>query len=410
MEELERELEQEELNKKKFIKGVLCGALAMFVAMAVIGFAGYKLIGHSRGTDANAEILGTATEDKLGQIRELLDKYYLYDIDDDELQTGIYEGFVSGVDDPYTVYYDEEATKDLLESSSGEFYGIGVGISLDTSTGYLTVLQVYEGSPAEEAGLEVGDVIYKVDDREIDGEDLSEVVSWIRGEEGSQVRLGIYRGEDAKEMEFTATRAKIEMHTVEHEMKENQIGYIRVTEFDTVTYDQFKTALTDLQDQGMKGLVIDLRSNPGGNVATVCDMMRLLLPKGVMVYTEDKDGNRTDYTNDSDSGFDLPLTVLVDGYSASASEIFTGAIQDYGIGQVVGTTTYGKGVVQQLLDLKDGTYLKVTISEYFTPNGRSINKKGIDPDVEIEYEVNEEDENADNQLDKALEIVQGELQ
>jgi len=188
-------------------------------------------------------------------------------------------------------------------------------------------------------------------------------------------------------------------------MKENQIGYIKVSEFDTVTYDQFKEALDDLEKQGMKGLVIDLRNNPGGNFDTVTDMLKLLLPEGVIVSTKDKEGNVEEVTCDGANEFDKPLAVLVNQYSASASEIFSGAVQDYGIGEIVGMTTYGKGVVQQLMDLGDGTCLKMTIAEYYTPNGRSINGKGVEPDVEVEYEYDENNPEADTQLEKALEVV-----
>ena len=192
---------------------------------------------------------------------------------------------------------------------------------------------------------------------------------------------------------------------MDYEMKDGEIGYIRVSEFDEVTYDQFKNALDDLESQGMQGLVIDLRNNPGGNLSTVTDMLKLLLPEGTIVSTKDKNGNTEEITCDGSNEFTKPLAVLVNQYSASASEIFSGAIQDYGIGQIVGMTTYGKGVVQRLIDLGDGTCLKLTVAEYYTPSGRSINGTGVTPDVEVEYEYNENDPEADNQLEKALEVV-----
>ncbi|SHK50797.1 S41 family peptidase [Hespellia stercorisuis] len=394
-------------NNKGFLKGALVGALAMFI---VLGGLGWLFLCHGVGGTANKGVLNSKTETKIDKMRELIDGYYLYDVSDEELQNGIYEGYISGLDDPYSVYYDEAATKDLLESTTGEYSGIGAVMTQDADNGLVKILQVYKDCPGEKAGLKEGDIIYQVDDHELTGEeDLSEVVSWIKGEQGTDVKLHVYRGDEAEEMELTATRDVVKAQTVSHEMKENQIGYIRVSEFDTVTYDQFAEALTDLENQNMQGLVIDLRSNPGGNVSTVCDMLRLLLPKGLIVYTEDKDGKRQEYSCDGASEFTKPLTVLVDGYSASASEIFSGAVQDYGIGKIVGTTTYGKGVVQQLMDLKDGTYLKLTIAEYFTPKGRSINKKGIEPDVEVEYKADENNAEADNQLDKALEVIQEEL-
>ena len=233
------------------------------------------------------------------------------------------------------------------------------------------------------------------------------MVSWIKGEKGTDVKITVLR--DGEELELTATRDTIEVKTVSYEMKENQIGYIRVSEFDTVTYDQFKEALDDLENQGMQGLVVDLRNNPGGSLDTVTNMLRLLLPEGTIVSTKDKNGKTDEITCDGTHEFKKPMAVLVNQYSASASEIFSGAVQDYGTAKIVGVTTYGKGVVQQLMDLGDGTCLKVTIAEYYTPNGRSINGKGVEPDVEVEYQYDEENPKADNQLDQALSTVQGEI-
>ena len=217
------------------------------------------------------------------------------------------------------------------------------------------------------------------------------------------------RGENNEEVTVTAVRNTIQAQTIEYEMKDDKIGYIAVSEFDLVTYAQYKDALTDLEGEGMKGLIVDLRNNPGGNLSTVCEMLDLMLPEGLIVYTEDKEGNREEMESDEESQFHLPMVVLMNGNSASASEIYAGAIQDYGIGKIVGTQSYGKGVVQQIFDLKDGTCVKLTIAEYFTPKGRNINGTGITPDVEVEYEKNEEDPEADNQLDKAVEVLKEQL-
>ena len=248
----------------------------------------------------------------------------------------------------------------------------------------VTVVNVYKDSPAEKAGLQDGDVLYQVDGRDVSGQDLETVVSWVKGEKGTDVTLSVLR--DGETIETVATRDTIEVQTVESKMMEDNIGYISVSEFDEVTYDQFSEALSSLENQGMEGLVIDLRNNPGGNLDTVTDMLRLLLPEGTIVSIRDKNGNTEEITCDGENKFTKPLAVLVNQYSASASEIFSGAVQDYGIGQIVGVTTYGKGVVQQLIDLEDGTYLKVTIAEYYTPSERSINGTGVEPDVQAEYE------------------------
>ena len=398
-------------HKKSFIKGALSGALIMLL-IVILGSGVWKAAtvrmagGEAEAAQISAE---SETDKKLNMLSNVIDQYYLYgdDIDEKAMQDGIYKGYASGWGDPYTVYYNEEQTRDLLDSTTGEYSGIGAMMQQNYQTRQVTIGNIYKNSPAEEAGLKTGDILYQVDDHVIDQEDLSEIVSWIKGEEGTEVNLHVYRGENAEKVVCTATRRKIETQTVEYEMKEDQIGYLRILEFDAVTLKQFENALTDLENQGMKGLVIDLRSNPGGNLDTVVDMLRMILPEGTIVSTKDKDGNVIEEKNEEDHEFKKPLAVLVNQASASASEIFAGAVQDYGVGKIVGMTTYGKGVVQQLVNLGDGTCLKVTIAEYFTASGRSINKKGITPDVEVEYEADPDNEDADNQLDKAVEVVKG---
>lgn len=389
-------------NKRKFLQGALCGALAMLL---VVGFAscGLKL---NHGT---SEIDTDAVEKKLSVIQYLIDEKYLNDVDDKALEDGIYEGYVSGLGDPYSVYYDEENTAALMETTSGEYSGIGAVLTQAVDTGIITLVRIYEESPASKAGLKDGDILYKVGDLEVTGVDLSEVVTHIKGEKGTEVELTVLRGEDNEELTVTAVRDTIEVETVEYKMLEDQLGYIAVSEFDAVTYEQYETALTNLENQGMKGLIVDLRNNPGGSLDVVCNMLDLMLPEGMIVYTEDKDGNREEHTSDEEHQFTRPLTVLVNGNSASASEIYAGAIQDYKLGEIVGTQTYGKGVVQQLFDLKDGTCLKLTISEYFTPNGRNIHGEGITPDVVCEYQYDENHPDNDNQLEKAVETLKDKI-
>lgn len=384
-------------NKRGFLKGVLCGTL---VTLVVAGAAGVYLKDAGYGTTIDKE-----TAHKLEKIKYLIDKTYFKEdeIKESNLEDYLLKGYVNGLKDPYSVYYNEEETKELYETTEGEYSGIGAVMSQNLETGVITMVNVYKDSPAKKAGFKNNDILYKVNGKDISTEDISKVVNKIKGEEGTKVTITVLR--DGKEFEATTVREKLEAHTVEYKMKENKIGYVRVTEFDKVTYDQFVEALTDLQKQGMKGLVIDLRGNPGGNLSTVCQMLDYILPKGLIVYTEDKDGEREVMTSDEEHKLEMPMTVLVDGRSASASEIFAGAIQDYQVGTLVGTTTYGKGVVQQLFDLKDGTCLKLTIAEYFTPKGRNIHGKGIKPDVEVEYKYDKNNTNTDNQLDKAIEVL-----
>lgn len=394
----------------RFSAGVLTGVLAAVLIMCSV-WGVRQVISNIRGGDYTSENVSESdVDDKLDLISSLIEDYYLYedDIDKEDLIDGIYSGYAGALGDPYTEYYDEEETEALYESTSGEFSGIGATMSQSLDSGEITISNVYEDSPADKAGMKSGDIIYKVDGRSVSGQDLETVVSWIKGERGTDVVIHVLR--NGEELELTATRDIIEVQTVSHEMKDGQIGYILISEFDSVTYDQFVAALDDLESQGMQGLVIDLRGNPGGNLTTVTDMLKLLLPEGTIVSTKDKYGNTEEITCDGKHEFTKPLAVLVNQYSASAAEIFSGAIQDYDTGTIVGMTTYGKGVVQQLMDLGDGTCLKVTIAEYYTPSGRSINGTGVTPDVEVEYEYDENNPEADNQLDKALEVVREELE
>ena len=391
-------------NKKGFLQGALCGALAMLLVAGLVS-CGLKMKDSGSGKDA----VDSSTQKKVSELKELIDQNYMGDVDEKQLEEGIYKGFISGLDDPYSVYYDEEDTKSLYETTEGEYQGIGAVLSQNMNTGIITLVQIYDDSPAMKAGLKDNDILYKVNGEEVTGVELTEVVSHIKGEKGTTVEMTVLRGADNEEVTVTATRDTVEAQTVKYRMMDGQIGYVSVSEFDSVTYDQYQKALKDLEGQGMKGLVVDLRNNPGGNLNTVCDMLDLMLPKGLIVYTEDKDGNRQEASSDDENQFTLPLAVLVNGNSASASEIYAGAIQDYGIGDIVGTQTYGKGVVQQIFDLKDDTCVKLTIAKYFTPKGRSINGKGITPDVEVEYEADENNPEADNQLDKAVETIKNKL-
>lgn len=407
--EKEKNRGKDGVGNGRFGIGVLTGVLV--TVFIICGAAGiWKVFAGNGDYTSESSVSEADVNEKLDLINSLIEEYYLYedDIDEDALVDGIYSGYADALGDPYTVYYDEEETEALYESTSGEFSGIGATMSQDLDSGEITVSNVYDDSPADKAGLKPGDVIYQVDNHSTSGQDLETVVSWIKGDQGTDVVLYVLR--DGEEIELTATRDIIEVQTVGSEMKDGQIGYIAVSEFDSVTYDQFEEALDDLESQGMQGLVIDLRGNPGGSLTTVTEMLKLLLPEGTIVSTKDKYGNTEEITCDGEHEFTKPLAVLVNQYSASASEIFSGAIQDYGTGTIVGMTTYGKGVVQQLMDLGDGTCLKVTIAEYYTPSGRSINGTGVEPDVEVEYEYDEDDPDADNQLDTALEVVRGELE
>ena len=398
-------------RKRRFGAGFAAGALSvLLIGICAWGAIGILRGGFPFGTYASGQVSENDVSAKLDLLNSLIDQYYLYEgeVDEDALAEGIYSGYTAALGDPYTEYYDREETAALMESTSGEFSGIGATMTQNTDGPGAVITAVYEGSPAAEAGLQAGDVISKVDGNDVSGMDLDSIVSLIKGEKGTEVKITVLRY--GQEIETTAVRDIIQMQTVDSVMLDDQVGYISVSEFDDVTYDQFKSALDSLEAQGMAGLVIDLRNNPGGNLDTVTDMLKLLLPEGPIVSITDKNGDTEEITCDGSNEFTKPLAVLVNQYSASASEVFCGAVQDYGIGSIVGVTTFGKGVVQQLMDLGDGTCLKVTIAEYYTPSGRSINGIGVEPDVEVEYVYDAENPEADNQLETAAETVRGELQ
>lgn len=390
-------------HQKRFWQGALCGALAVLLGLGLVSCAGrLPFFG-------GEEAVSQETKEKLSGIQALIQKEYIGEVNEDALQTGICQGYVGALGDPYSAYYDEEQTSALMETTQGEYGGIGVVLTQDLDTGVTTASSVYEDSPAMKAGMKDGDIIYQVEGRDVSGMDLEEISGNIKGEKGTTVEITVLRGEDREEVALTITRDTIQAETVKTRMLEDEIGYLAVSEFDSVTLEQYQEGLAELKAQGMEGLIVDLRGNPGGNLDTVCEILDLMLPEGLIVYTEDKDGNRQEFTSDEEQEVQFPLAVLVDGNSASASEIYAGAIQDYGIGQIVGTKTYGKGVVQTIYDLKDGTSLKLTVAEYFTPNGRNIDGEGITPDVEVAYQRNENDPEADNQLERAVEALQDEM-
>ncbi len=387
-------------HKKGFIKGALTGAL---LTLLVVSLAACGL------QHINEGIISSDTETKLSYLKKLIDETYLHDVKEKDLNEGIYKGYVEGLGDQYSAYYDKKETKELSESLDGSFSGIGAVMTQDASSGVITITQVYDDSPAKKAGIKAGDILYRVEEKTVTGKDLDKVVSWIKGKKGTKVNLTLLRGTNSDKIKVTATRDVINVETVKYKVLENQIGYISISEFDSVTGAQFAKALKQLQKKNIEGLVVDLRNNPGGSLSTVCDILDSILPKGLIVYTKDKNGKKEEYTSDEKHRLNLPMSVLVNGQSASASEIFAGAVQDYGKAEIIGTQTYGKGVVQNLFDLKDGTCVKLTTSEYFTPKGRNIDGKGITPDVKIEYKYNAKDPKADNQLDKAVSVVKDKI-
>lgn len=409
-------MEQKNENEK-FLKGLFCGVFLVLICMAgCLLHLQWKMTRRaavSTGSE-KTETLDmnlSQVKKKTGEIEELINAYYLDEIDGQKVEDTMYTGMVAGLEDLYSVYYSKEELESMEESISGAYSGIGATLTQDPDTGELSVVSCFDGTPAQEAGLQPGDVITGWNGKSVEGIELSELVSKIKTDPEEQLTLEIERVGETLEVELT--RREVQIPTVEYEMLDNQIGYIRLVEFDEVTADQFKEALEDLENQNMEKLIIDVRNNPGGVLQVVCDMLDQLLPEGMIVYTEDKNGNRKEYTSDEEHQFTKPLAVLANENSASASEIFAGAIQDYGIGTIVGTTTFGKGIVQRTFYLSDGTGVKLTVAKYYTPKGHDIHKKGITPDVEIELDEELKNQSSisheeDNQLQKAIEVLQEE--
>ena len=416
--------EEKKIQSKYFRNGVIMGVLAasLVLAGAYAGSMAYRLL-RLRQAEVSAaaggedgSVVSAGTIQKMKTLEDAISEYYFYEdeVSSQELQDGIYKGMISALGDPYSEYYSKEELEEAVNSNQGISYGIGAYISMNTQMNLAMINGVMDESPALEAGLKEGDIIYEVDGESTQGMSLTQVVSRVKGREGTTVRLSVYREGENDFLDFEIKRAKqIETTTVESGMPENtdNIGYLRIREFDGVTVDQYTEAIAVLREYDMKGLVLDLRSNPGGDLTAVVDIAGKILPSGLIVYTEDKNGNRTEYTRDDKEELDVPLVVLVNEYSASASEILAGAIQDYNKGTLIGTTTFGKGIVQKIHRLDDGTAVKLTISAYFTPSGRNIHGIGIEPDIELEYDAEgSEEKGIDNQVEKAIEILEGKIE
>jgi carboxyl-terminal processing protease len=381
---------------KMFLIGLLTGVLVMACV-----FVGYTYIGDriEWGEDM-------APDNKVSTIYDMLDAYSINAYDRDKIMEDMYRGMLSGVGDPYTYYFDKKAYDDFTVQTEGAYVGVGIGVTFDQVDKTVTLITVYPGTPAEQAGMLPGDKIVQVNGTNVVGKAMDEVTAMIKGRAGTTVDLTVTRKDQSEPVNMTVYRENINSPTVSHKMLEGVIGYIRIDQFDRVTLSQFQTALDDLNKQQMRGLIIDLRDNPGGLLSTVTDIADILLPKGVVTYTEDKSGVKK-YYNSSESELNLPMVLLVNENSASASEVLCGAVKDMGKGVLVGEKTFGKGIVQNLYELSDGSAIKVTVAKYYTPNGICIQGEGIMPDYPVEMEEGAErpDEGEDIQLKKAIEVM-----
>lgn len=392
------------MANKQFWKGMAAGIFCT----AVIAAGG--IFGYLHAGDLGKSVLSDpAHVQKLKYLESLIDTYYLEEKDEEQLAEGLYTGLIYGLGDPYSRYYTAEEYEDENSSTEGAYVGIGI-IMQKNKEGGVRVVECYEGGPGEAAGLKADDIISAVDGTDITDAETTQVVDMIKGGDKESVTLTVHRENVEEALDITVPIQDVELPSVFHEMLDEKTGYIRITEFKGVTFEQYKKAFSDLRDKGMEQLVVDLRDNPGGLLNSVCDILNEILPKGLIVYTEDKYGNREEKTSEGEHPLDMPLSVLVNEGSASASEIFAGAVKDYGIGKIVGTTTYGKGVVQSIRTLDDGSAVKLTVSNYYTPKGNNIHKVGIKPDIEVKLDANllnkdEISHTEDNQLQEAIKAL-----
>ena len=408
-------IEERAKRRKGRLNGIVCFIAGMIVSFVLV-YVGFVIALNNGGFTSGLAATNVSKldyrkiEEKTSLLQSIIDKYFLFDEDITKVEDGIYAGMMNGLDDPYTVYYTKEEYKALNEDTEGKYSGIGATVSQNPKSKIITIVNVFDNSPAKEGGLLAGDIIYKIDGEEVTGTDLDVLVKTkIRGVEGSSFTMTVIRGDDRKQIDLNLTRRSIEIQTVTSKMLNDGIGYVAVSQFDALTSAQFKSNIESLKSQGMKKLIVDLRGNPGGLLDQVVDMLDYILPEGLVLYTEDKNGNKEEYYAKNPDELKIPMAVLVNENSASASEVFTATFKDFKWGKVVGKTTFGKGIVQNVLPLGDGTAVKITTQHYYPPSGYDLHKVGIKPDVDVDLNDGAViGSDSDNQLGKAVEILKSE--
>lgn len=397
-------------RKNKIYKIIMIVAIAVFITFMVTSISLYTYFVNnpisitSKSSSSSKDIAGT-----LQKYKEIIDKYYLGDVDEEKLKEGAIKGYIEGLGDPYTEYISADEMEDYLSDTMGNFVGIGIYMVKNTEKGKIQVLAPIKGSPAEKVGIQAGDLILTVDGVDYSADEMTIASNKIKGEEGTTVTIEVLRGTETKKYELK--REKVKVNQVEGKVLSNNIGYINFTSFDETTADDFKAKFEEINKQGIKSLIIDLRNNGGGIVDQALQIADYVADKdSVLLYEVDKNNKETVKKAKTDPIINMPIIILTNENTASASEILAGALKDLGKAKTVGTTTYGKGVIQQILKLSDGSGLKVTIEEYQTPNRNKIHKIGIAPDEEVKLpdsvtNVLNVTESEDTQLQKAIEML-----
>ena len=397
-------------NKHSLVIGLIIGSL--LTSLAWVGYENIVAPSLAESKNSSSEVITPSSKQahkKVIEIENMINRRFLHDIDAGNMTESMYAGLVDGLGDEYSYYFTKAEFEQAMESLSGHYQGIGIILVMGKDSTDAIVGHVYEGAPAEEAGIKAGDIITHIDGADVSGMLLEDIASLIREGDSDTVKLTIRRADEEQPLEMTVTKGDIDVPSVRSEMLENKVGYINIFQFTQTSASQFETEYKKLKTEGMERLVVDLRDNPGGSLPGVCDTLRVFMPKGLLVYSENRQGEQVRFESEGANPIDIPLVVLINGNSASASEIFAGAVQDHQVGTLVGETTFGKGVVQSIFNLSDGSALKLTTSQYFTPNGSRVDGEGITPDIEIkEPEISEGNTNTqdgDLQLDKAIEIL-----
>ena len=397
-------------RKNRIYKIIMIVAIAVFLTFMVTSISLYTYFLNnpisitSKSSSSSKDIAGT-----LQKYKEIIDKYYLGEVDEEKLKEGAIKGYIEGLGDPYTEYISADEMEDYLSDTMGNFVGIGIYMVKNTEKGKIQVLAPIKGSPAEKAGIQAGDLILTVDGVDYSADEMTIASNKIKGEEGTTVTIEVLRGTETKKYELK--REKVKVNQVEGKVLSNNIGYINFTSFDETTADDFKAKFEELNKQGIKSLIIDLRNNGGGIVDQALQIADYVADKdSVLLYEVDKNNKETVKKAKTDPIINMPIIILTNENTASASEILAGALKDLGKAKTVGTKTYGKGVIQQILKLSDGSGLKVTIEEYQTPNRSKIHKIGIAPDEEVKLpdsvtNVLNVTESEDTQLQKAIEML-----